>query len=106
MKTLVVDDNAADRKILRYLLERRGCEVIEATNGAEGLAAARSHKPALIISDALMPKMDGFQFLRKVKIDPVLRTIPFIFYSTVYTGSRDEKLAMSLGADAFVVKPK
>ncbi|HXE95733.1 MAG TPA: SpoIIE family protein phosphatase [Dongiaceae bacterium] len=106
MKSLVVDDNAADRKILRYLLERHGWEVIEAVDGEEGLSMAAIHGPALIISDALMPKMDGFQFLRKVKIDPVLRSIPFIFYSSVYTGSRDEKLAMSLGADAFVVKPK
>src|SRR6266571_5698723 len=105
MKTLVVDDNAADRKILRYLLERRGWEVIEAADGGEGLSMAGIHEPGLIISDALMPKMDGFQFLRKVKLDPVLRDIPFIFYSSVYTGSRDEKLALSLGADAFVVKP-
>src|SRR6185369_297950 len=104
MKTLVVDDNAADRKILRYLLERRGCEVIEAADGSEGLTMAEIHVPALIISDALMPKMDGFQFLRKIKTDPALRNIPFIFYSSVYTGTRDEQLAMSLGADAFVVK--
>src|SRR6185369_8448943 len=106
MKTLVVDDNAADRKILRYVLERRGWEVIEAADGEEGLIMARNHGPGLIISDALMPKLDGFQFLRKVKIDPELRTIPFIFYSSVYTGTKDEQLAMSLGADAFVVKPK
>jgi len=106
MKTLVVDDNGVHRKILRYVLERHGCEVIEAADGEEGLAMAGNHRPALIISDALMPKMDGFQFLRKVKIDPTLRTIPFIFYSSVYTGTRDEELAMSLGADAFVVKPK
>jgi sigma-B regulation protein RsbU (phosphoserine phosphatase) len=106
MKTLVVDDNGVHRKILRYILERKGCEVIEAADGEEGLTMARKHGPGLIISDALMPKMDGFQFLRKVKIDPVLRTIPFIFYSAVYTGTRDEELAMSLGADAFVVKPK
>src|SRR6185369_10975329 len=106
MKTLVVDDNAADRKILRYVLERRGWEVIEAADGEEGLIMARNHGPGLIISDALMPKLDGFQFLRKVKIDPELRTIPFIFYSSVYTGTRDEQLAMWLGADAFVVKPK
>jgi len=106
MKTLVVDDNGVHRKILRYVLARHGCEVIEAADGEEGLTMARNHGPALIISDALMPRMDGFQFLRKVKIDPVLRTIPFIFYSSVYTGTRDEELAMSLGADAFVVKPK
>ncbi|HXC92766.1 MAG TPA: response regulator, partial [Geobacteraceae bacterium] len=62
MKTLVVDDNAADRKILRYVLERRGWEVIEAADGEEGLIMARNHGPGLIISDALMPKLDGFQF--------------------------------------------
>ncbi|SRR6266568_3163123 len=106
MKILVVDDNAADRKILRYVLQRQGHEVIEAADGEEGLSMTGIHGPALIISDALMPKMDGFQFLRKVKSDPELHDIPFIFYSSVYTGSRDEKLAMSLGADAFVVKPK
>lgn len=106
MKILVVDDNSNDRKILRYILEKHGCEAMEAADGAEGLAMARSLEPALIISDALMPRMDGFQFLRKVKIDPLLRAIPFIFYSSVYTGGRDEQLAISLGADAFVVKPK
>jgi sigma-B regulation protein RsbU (phosphoserine phosphatase) len=104
MKALIVDDNAADRKILRYILERHGCAVMEAIDGEEGLALARN-RPDLIISDALMPKLDGFHFLRELKRDPLLRTIPFIFYSSVYTGDRDEKLALSLGASAFVVKP-
>lgn len=104
MKALIVDDSAADRKILRYLLERYGWTVMEAADGEEGLAMA-AHVPDLIISDALMPKMDGFHFLRGVKKDPALRQIPFVFYSSVYTGDRDEKLALSLGADAFVIKP-
>ena len=106
MKILLVDDNPADRKLLRYILERRGFETIEARDGEEGLEVATRHHPGLIISDALMPKMDGFQFLRKAKSDPVLRDIPFVFYSSVYTGARDEKLALSLGADAFLIKPK
>lgn len=106
MKVLIVDDNAADRKILRYIFEMHGFETIEADNGEEGVGMAVRHKPALIISDALMPRMDGFQFLRKIKSDPNLRDIPFLFYSSVYTGSRDEQLAMELGADAFLVKPK
>jgi phosphoserine phosphatase RsbU/P len=105
MKTLIVDDNAADRKILRYILERHGCEIIEAVDGEEGLALAKAHTPALIISDALMPKMDGFQFLRMVKRDPALQAIPFLFYSSVYTGGKEEELARSLGADAFLIKP-
>lgn len=106
MKTLIVDDNAADRKILRYILERHGCDIIEAADGEEGLALAGDHRPGLIVSDALMPRMDGFQFLRRIKADPDLQAIPFIFYTSVYTGQMDEDLALSLGADAFVVKPK
>lgn len=106
MKILIVDDNAADRKLLRYILVRHGCDIIEAADGEEGLALARDHRPALIVSDALMPRMDGFQFLRRIKGDPGLAAIPFIFYTSVYTGKMDEELARSLGADAFVVKPK
>jgi phosphoserine phosphatase RsbU/P len=106
MKALIVDDNAADRKILRYIMEKHGFEAIEAGDGEAGLEMAALHHPVLIISDALMPRMDGFQFLRKVKNDPRLLGIPFLFYSSVYTGCRDEQLALALGADAFVVKPK
>ncbi|HEY6007797.1 MAG TPA: response regulator, partial [Geobacteraceae bacterium] len=106
MKALIVDDNAADRKILRYIMEKHGFEATEAADGEEGLALAARHHPAIIVSDALMPRMDGFQFLRRVKSDPGLADIPFLFYSSVYTGCRDEQLALALGADAFVVKPK
>jgi two-component system NtrC family sensor kinase len=106
MKTLIVEDNADDRRILRYNLERHGCDVMEAADGREGLEAARAHKPELIISDALMPRMDGYQFLRSVKTDEALKTVPFIFYSAVYTGQKEMKLALSLGADAFIIKPK
>ncbi len=106
MKTLIVEDNADDRRILRYNLERHGCKVIEAADGQEGLELAKTHKPELIISDALMPRMDGYQFLRSIKTDDNLKSIPFIFYSAVYTGEKEAELAVSIGADAFIVKPK
>jgi len=106
MKVLVVDDNPADRRILRYVLERHECQVVEAADGEQGFRQAGSELPDLIISDALMPRMDGFEFLHRIKADSRLKGIPFIFYSSVYTGDRDEKLARSLGADAFLVKPK
>ena len=107
MKVLIVEDNTNDRKLLRCNLERHGCEtVIEARDGQEGLEMAMVHKPDLIISDALMPKMDGFQFLHKVKMDAGLKSIPFLIYSSVYTGYKEEELALSLGAEAFIAKPK
>ncbi len=105
MKILIVDDNAEDRTILRHYLNRFAGEILEAPDGAEGLAIARSGRPDLIISDALMPNVDGFEFLREIRRSTDLRDIHFIFYSAVYTGSRDQELAMALGADAFLVKP-
>lgn len=106
MKILIVDDRMDDRKLLRYNIERRGHSVIEAGDGREGLELAAKHKPDLIVSDALMPGMDGFQFLRAIKADKNLKEIPFIFYSATYTGCKEEELAFSLGAVAFIVKPK
>ncbi|MBI1920366.1 MAG: response regulator [Geobacter sp.] len=105
MKVLIVDDNAKDRKLLRLCLEKRGCQVLEAADGEAGLEMAGSGGPELIISDAMMPKLDGFNFLRKIKRAPQLQTIPFVFYSAVYCGSKDEELGLALGADAFLIKP-
>jgi len=105
MNILIVEDNANDRKLLRYTLEHHGCTVIEARDGEEGLDLAFHHLPDIIISDAIMPRMDGFQLLRALKADPYLKSIPFLFYSTTYTCELEEPLALSLGADAFVVKP-
>lgn len=105
MDVLIVDDNADDRKILRYTLEHHGCKVFEARDGREGIVRAKALRPDLIVSDALMPRMDGFEFLRLVKRDHELCGIPFVFHSAVYTGMRDMELALSLGATAFIVKP-
>ncbi|MCE5195494.1 MAG: response regulator [Nitrospiraceae bacterium] len=106
MKVLIVEDNADDRKILKYNLEKHKCEVIEAVDGEDGLKKARTAKPDVIISDALMPKMDGFHFLREIKKIKTLSSIPFVFYSAVYTGFKEAELAISIGAEAFMIKPK
>ena len=102
---LVVDDREVDRRLLRKMLESRGYEVEEAADGEEGLEMVKLHKPDLIIADTLMPMMDGFGFLRNIKKDESAKSIPFILYSAVYTSQRDEKLALLLGADAFIQKP-
>jgi len=106
MKALIVDDEDSNRTLLRAYLEMHECEVSEARNGREGLEMTARCMPDLIISDAMMPVMDGFQFLREVKGDERLRSIPFIFFSAFYTGDREYELARSLGAEAFISKPK
>ncbi len=105
MKMLIVDDNAEDRQLLKLNIIHHGSEAIEAKDGREGLELAGRHIPDLIISDGLMPRMDGFQLLRAIKTDPKLESIPFLFYSASYAGEHEERLALSLGAEAFVVKP-
>lgn len=105
MNVLIIEDNSSVRKMLCLTFAHYGCTVIEAQDGQEGLDLAARHKPDIILSDALMPRMDGFQLLRALKADPVLRSIPFIFHSSTYTGEKEEELALSLGAEAFVSKP-
>ncbi|MBN2706457.1 MAG: response regulator [Deltaproteobacteria bacterium] len=105
MRVLIVDDLHDARLLLRYMVEKNGHEAIEAANGAEGLEIAKNSRPDLIISDALMPVMDGFRFLRALKADAELGAIPFVIYSSTYKEDQDVRLAMSLGADAYLFKP-
>jgi PAS domain S-box-containing protein len=102
---LIVDDKAENLYMLRTLLEGYDFTVGEARHGAEALKKARQSPPDLIISDLLMPLMDGYELLRQWKGDEQLRTIPFVVYTATYTDSKDERLALDLGADAFMVKP-
>jgi two-component system cell cycle sensor histidine kinase/response regulator CckA len=104
-RILIVDDNETNLYLLRALLQGHGYTVEEARNGAAALEAARGSKPDLIISDLLMPVLDGYALLRKWKADEGLKDVPFVVYTATYTDPRDERLALSLGADAFILKP-
>src|SRR3990167_1039085 len=106
MKILIVDDSYEIRNVLRRFAEKHGHEVIEAVDGQDGFGKAKTHKPDLIVTDAMMPNVDGFTLLRNIKMDPNLSSIPCVFYSAIYTGSRDREFALSLGAEAFIEKPK
>src|SRR3990167_7107523 len=106
MKILIVDDTEEIRDVLRLFIEKLGHEIIEAVDGQDGFEKTKIHKPDLIITDAMMPNVDGFTLLRNIKKDSNLSSIPCVFYSAIYTGSRDRELALSLGAEAFIEKPK
>jgi PAS domain S-box-containing protein len=104
-RVLIVDDNADNRYMLRALLQGHGHVVDEACHGAEALSRAREQLPDLVISDLLMPVLDGYTLLRKWKAEEPLRSVPFLVYTATYTDPRDERLALDLGADAFLIKP-
>lgn len=105
MKILVVDDQAENRYLLEVLIKSRGFEMVPAENGAEALAKLRTEKIDLIMSDILMPIMDGYRLCRECKSDETLKDIPIIFMTSSYTGEKDEQFALSLGADRYIRRP-
>jgi len=105
MKILIVDDDNKNLYLLEILLKSEGYEVVTATNGIEALEKLRASLFEGIISDILMPVMDGFRLIRECKEDPSLRQIPFIFYTATYTEKKDEEFGLSLGAIRYIIKP-
>lgn len=106
MNILIVDDNPLNAYMLESLLKSGGYDAFSARNGKEALHMARKGKFDLIISDVLMPEMDGFSLCRECKKNEQMRNIPFIFYTATYTEPKDETFALSLGADRYIHKPQ
>lgn len=105
MKILIVDDDLSNLTLMGAVLENNGYEVVQATNGEKALNILRSEHIDLIISDILMPVMDGYHLCQECKTDQDLKNIPFIFCSGTYTDKKDENLSIKFGAEAFITKP-
>lgn len=103
---LIADDNPQNLRLLEAILDGGGYQVAAAANGAEALAQARKQPPCLVVSDILMPTMDGFALCREWQKDERLRSIPFVFCTATYTDERDRDFALGLGARCFLVKPE
>jgi two-component system, cell cycle sensor histidine kinase and response regulator CckA len=105
MRILVADEHDQDRCLLENLLGGLGHEVASAPNGREALALLKRGGFGAVVSDIGMPEMDGFQLCRGVRADAELHGLPFVFYTSTYSAAKDAKVAYSLGADGFLVKP-
>jgi PAS domain S-box-containing protein len=102
---LVVDDDPVARELVTAVLQFGGHRPQQAADGIEGLAVAKRKKPELIISDLLMPKMDGFEFVRRLRNDPAFTRTPVVFYTASYLRAEAERLANICGVSHFLSKP-
>lgn len=102
---LIVEDVPNVRELLEVTLRFKGYPVIAAANGQEALELLQKERPALIITDILMPKLDGFALVQRLRTNPKTRDIPVIFLSATYVTPEDKAFAMSLGAARFLEKP-
>ncbi len=105
MKVLIVDDNDQGLYLLRTQLEHAGHEVWPAGDGAEALVIAGKQAPDAIITDILMPRLDGFALCRAVRQSAKLADVPVILYSATYTDAKDRAFGLSVGADRYLEKP-
>jgi len=101
---LIVEDSPTQTKMLRYILEENGYTVSSANNGVNALEAIRQRKPNLIITDIIMPLMDGFALCKAVKSDPELKSIPVMLLTSL-SDPQDVIKGLQAGADNFLTKP-
>jgi CheY-like chemotaxis protein len=102
---LIVDDRSENRDYLTALLQHRGHRTLEAGDGAKALELARAEHPDLVISDVVMPVMDGYELARRLSIDPTLAATPVICYSAVFDPHESERLSGTSDVVFHLAKP-
>jgi PAS domain S-box-containing protein len=105
MRILIVDDIAINRKLLRVSLEAEGHVTLEAADGLEAMQILAHEQVDAVVSDILMPRMDGYRLCHEIRTNNRLRNLPVVFYTSTYTSPSDEALAFNLGADKYLRKP-
>jgi len=102
---LVVDDISANRQLLTTILTAQGHQLLEAADGREALATIQAGHPDLLITDVLMPLMDGYELGRHLRLDPVTSRIPIVFYTAHYGEREAREFALSSGVSYVLTKP-
>jgi len=105
MKLLIVDDIDMNRMVLRLAFQANGHTVLEAADGIEALKILGDEKVDAVLSDILMPRMDGYRLCHEIRTSGRLKDLPIVIYTSTYTSRSDEKLARRVGADRFLRKP-
>jgi CheY-like chemotaxis protein len=102
---LIVEDDPDILKLLNTTLTFKGYRVVTARNGKEGLEAIQKQRPATVIADIMMPKLDGFGLVHRIRINPETRDIPVVFITATYVAPEDREFALNIGATRFIQKP-
>jgi DNA-binding response OmpR family regulator len=102
---LIVEDDPDILKLLHTTLKFKGYRVVTARNGKEGLEAIHKERPAVVIADIMMPKLDGFGLVHRLRLNPKTRDIPVIFITATYVTPEDKEFALNIGATRFLQKP-
>ncbi len=102
---LIVEDVPDILKLLEATLTFKGYRVVTARNGQEALNSIKQELPALVITDIMMPRLDGFGLVHRIRINPETREIPVIFLTATYVALEDKAFALNIGATRFIEKP-
>lgn len=102
---LLVEDDPDILRLLNTTLTFRGYRVVTAMNGKEGLEAVQRERPSLVIADIMMPKLDGFGLVHRLRINPETRNIPVIFITATFLSPEDKEFALDIGVTRFLQKP-
>ena len=102
---LIVEDVPDILRLLEETLKFKGYHAVTAYNGQEALEIIQKQRPALVITDIMMPKLDGFGLVHRLRINPETRDIPVIFLTATYVALEDKAFALNIGATRFIEKP-